>query len=278
MNQDLVQLIEEGRCSGRVWLYSNYHCNLECSYCLTESAPTVPKRALSQEKLVSLTEQVKEQGFTAIGVTGGEPFLLPWMIDSLVEISNILPVTVLTNGTLFQGRLLKAMKKLASENIFVQLSLDSPDPFKNDLFRGKTNFEKVVKAIPLLIERGIQVRISSTLQDSSEEEREKLMQFLVSLGVKPEDHVIREVVTRGRAEVTNMGVTAPLEQLPPELTLTSVGAFYSPFGPTYKNGILQTDLLLTRTIDPVTTPLQALLKVLGQASVLEGDEQPAGFV
>ena len=98
MNQNLAQLINEGRCSGRVWLYSNYHCNLECSYCLTESAPNVPKRALSQEQLISLAVQAKEQGFRAIGITGGEPFLLPWMIDSLVGISKALPVTVLTNG------------------------------------------------------------------------------------------------------------------------------------------------------------------------------------
>ncbi len=27
--------------SGRLWLYSNYHCKLACAYCLTESAPKV---------------------------------------------------------------------------------------------------------------------------------------------------------------------------------------------------------------------------------------------
>lgn len=278
MNKELVRLIEEGRCSGRLWLYSNYHCNLECRYCLTESAPSVSRRELTQEQMVSLAKQAKEQGFTAIGITGGEPFLLPWMIASLVDISEILPVTVLTNGTLFQGRLLEKMEALAKKNISVQLSLDSENSIKNDLFRGKTNFEKVVKAIPLLIEKGVQVRISSTMQNPSEEEQESLTQFLISLGVKKEDHVIREVVTRGRAEIRKIGVEAPLEQLPPELTLTRVGAFYSPFGPTYKNGRLQTDLLLTRTINPISTPLKALLKALGKAKVLEGDEQPAGFV
>jgi sulfatase maturation enzyme AslB (radical SAM superfamily) len=24
---------------GRLWLYANYHCNLACRYCLTDSAP-----------------------------------------------------------------------------------------------------------------------------------------------------------------------------------------------------------------------------------------------
>ena len=278
MNKMLTEAIKEGRCSGRLWLYSNYHCNLECRYCLTESSPTVPKRSLSLEQMVALTRQAKEQGFTAIGVTGGEPFLHPEMVDALVAISQILPVTVLTNGTLFQGRLLQEMGALVCKNIFVQLSLDAPEAQQNDLFRGKNNFEKVVRAIPILIQKGIQVRISSTMQDPSREDRENLTRFLLSLGVRREDQVMREVVTRGRAAVDNIGIEAPLEQLPPELTLTAMGAFYSPFGPTYKNGRLQTDLLLTRTIDPVTTPIRALIRVLGQTSVFDGEEQPAGFV
>jgi MoaA/NifB/PqqE/SkfB family radical SAM enzyme len=277
-NKDLCQAIAEKRCSGRVWFYSNYHCNLECTYCLTESTPRVPKRMLSKEQMLSLTIQAKEEGFTAIGITGGEPFLVPWMVDSLVEISEILPVTILTNGTLFQGRLLQKMDRLAKGNISLQLSLDAPEAQKNDLFRGERNFEKVVRAIPLLIEKGIHVRISSTMQDPSEQELEALTQYLSGLGVKSEDHVIRKMVTRGRAELTDLGVAAPLDRLPPELTLTAVGAFYSPFGPTYKNQRLQTDLLLTRTIDPIRTPLRSLLRTLGRAGSLNGDEEVSGFV
>jgi MoaA/NifB/PqqE/SkfB family radical SAM enzyme len=233
---------------------------------------------LSKEQMISLTIQAKEEGFTAIGITGGEPFLVPWMVDSLVEISEILPVTILTNGTLFQGRLLQKMDLLAKGNISLQLSLDAPEAQKNDLFRGEQNFEKVVRAIPLLIEKGIHVRISSTMQDPSEQELEALTQYLGGLGVKSEDHVIRRMVTRGRAELTNLGVAAPLDRLPPELTLTAVGAFYSPFGPTYKNQRLQTDLLLTRTIDPIRTPLRSLLRTLGTADSFNGDEEVSGFV
>ena len=277
-NKDLTQAIAEERCSGRVWFYSNYHCNLECSYCLTESNPRVPKRMLSKEQMISLAKQAKEEGFTAIGITGGEPFLVPWMIDSLVGISEILPVTILTNGTLFQGRLLQEMDVLATENISLQLSLDAPEAEANDLFRGKQNFEKVVRAIPLLIEKGIHVRISSTLQDPSEQELEALAQFLDGLGVQPEDQVVRRMVTRGRAELMELGVVAPLDRLPPELTLTAVGAFYSPMGPTYKDQRLQTDLLLTRTIDPIRIPLRSLLRTLGTADSLDGGEEVSGFI
>ena len=36
----------------RLWFYANYHCNLECSYCLTESGPAVARRLLDPEWMV----------------------------------------------------------------------------------------------------------------------------------------------------------------------------------------------------------------------------------
>ena len=69
--------IEEGRLPGRIWFYSTYACNLACTYCLTESAPGVPRRALDGATIVDLTRQAAGLGFTDVGITGGEPFLNP---------------------------------------------------------------------------------------------------------------------------------------------------------------------------------------------------------
>ena len=47
---DLAQLIGDAiasrRLGPRMWLYSNYHCNLACRYCLTGSSPTSDRRML----------------------------------------------------------------------------------------------------------------------------------------------------------------------------------------------------------------------------------------
>ena len=69
---------------------------------------------------------------------------------------------------------------------------------------------------------------------------------------------------------------AHFERFPPELTLTSEGAFWTPFGPTYRQGRLQTDLLICRTVAPLNKPVQQLLNILGQSD-LELDNQE-GFV
>jgi MoaA/NifB/PqqE/SkfB family radical SAM enzyme len=96
--------VAERRLPGRVWLYADYHCNLACTYCLTESAPRVPRRELGAARMVEVAREAAELGFTDIGVTGGEPFLLPYLPRALADMSDHLPVLVNTNGTLFNTR------------------------------------------------------------------------------------------------------------------------------------------------------------------------------
>ncbi|MGH2968185.1 MAG: radical SAM protein, partial [Solirubrobacteraceae bacterium] len=242
--------IEEGRIGGRLWLYANYHCNLRCTYCLTESAPGVERRLLAPEVMLECAREARELGFTGLGVTGGEPFLLDWLPELLAELAEILPVVVLSNGTLFSGRRLAALEPLGALPVQIQISLDRPDPEPNDEMRGPENFAKVVAAIPELVARGIGVRIATTIEDPAgydPEERERLCALHRSLGVADADHVVRPIVHRGRAATNDLGVPAGFEDLEPELTVTADGAFASPFGPTVRGGRLDTDLLVTRT-------------------------------
>jgi hypothetical protein len=73
---------------------------------------------------------------------------------------------------------------------------------------------------------------------------------------------MRPVVRRGRAIDFDMGVEAGAPDLPAELTITADGAFWSPFGPTVRQGKLDLDLLITRTTRPLATPAAALLRLV----------------
>ncbi len=42
MNTAIADAVRDGRLPGRVWLYSNFRCNLVCTYCLTDSSPKSP--------------------------------------------------------------------------------------------------------------------------------------------------------------------------------------------------------------------------------------------
>jgi MoaA/NifB/PqqE/SkfB family radical SAM enzyme len=256
------QAVADGTLPGRVWMYANYHCNIACAYCLTESAPRARRRLLDRSTMIDIAVQARDLGFTDIGVTGGEIFLRPEMPDLLAEVSAILPVIALTNATLFQRGLLERIGVLAGRPVALQISLDRPDADANDEMRAPDNFAKVVAAVPALVERGIAVRIATTVESIEDAELDRLCALHRRLGVPDSDHVIRPVVARGRAVDHGLGVEVDQPNLPAELTVTADGAFWSPFGPTVRGGRLDTDLLITRTTRPLATPAGALLRLV----------------
>jgi len=215
--------------------------------------------------MITAARQAEELGFAALGVTGGEPFLRPDMAETLAAMAEVLPTVVLTNGTLFVDERLNRLRPLANLDVAFQVSLDHVEASANDGLRAAGNHARVVEAIPRLVAAGIRVRIGTTLDpdaEVSDAEQARLCALHRSLGVSDEDHVVRPVVRRGRAAASDMGVQATVADLAPELTITADGAFWSPFGPTVRDGRLDTDLLVTRTTDPMAIPASALVRLI----------------
>jgi MoaA/NifB/PqqE/SkfB family radical SAM enzyme len=263
MSTAVAEAIEAGVLPGRVWMYSNYHCNLACAYCLTESSPSAPKRDLTADRMIRIAEQAAEMGYTEIGITGGEPFLAASMPETVARIASILPTVVLTNGMLFTEARLDRMAPLADLPVKLQISLDADIAEENDGKRGDENFRKVVETIPRLIERGITVRIATTVDGEPDPAgMERLCTLHRGLGVSDDDHIVRPIIHRGRAIDNHMGLGIEHVNFPAELTITADGAFWSPFGPTIHDGRVDTDLLITRTTDPLSRPAEALLKLV----------------
>ena len=264
----LETAVQEGRCGDRLWLYATYHCNLACGYCLTESMPGIAnRRTLPSETMIRLAREARELGFEAIGVTGGELFMLPDAAETLAEIASLLPTVALTNATLFTDRLHERLTPLADLDIALQISLDSDLPERNDAFRGPENFAKVERAIPALLERGIRVRLATTVEDQTEEELARLCALHRSWGVSDDDHVVRGVVRRGRAELAGMGITPGPTDILPELTITADGAFLHPFGPTVRHGVTDLDLLVSRQVLPLERAAERFLRIVSDQPV-----------
>jgi MoaA/NifB/PqqE/SkfB family radical SAM enzyme len=265
----LEREVADGRAGDRLWLYATYHCNLACSYCLTESYPRIAdRRELGDVDMLEAVSAARELGFSSVGVTGGEIFMLRSFPETLGEMAKILPVLALTNGTLFTDRLLDRLAPLEGADVAFQLSLDSAQPRANDALRGRGNFATVVEAIPRLHARGLRVRIATTLADEDAGDLEELCVLHRGLGIPDDDHLVRRVVRRGKAELEGLGVPLGPDDVLPELTLTAEGAFLHPFAPTVRNGVTDLDLCVASAPVAFDAALAAFLQ--------ETESRPAG--
>jgi MoaA/NifB/PqqE/SkfB family radical SAM enzyme len=262
LRSDFEAAVASGRVGDRLWLYATYHCNLECIYCLTESSPRIARRrALDQNVMLAAVEEASTLGLRSVGVTGGEAFMLPGFPETLAEIARMLPTIALTNGTLFTGSMLDRLAPLADLDCALQISLDSARPDRNDHFRAPDNFAKVVDAVPKLVERGIRVRIATTVEDQDEAELQEVCELHRAWGIGDDDHIVRPVVRRGRAEVEGMGIDLEPANVLPELTLTADGCFMHPFAPTVRHGRTDLDLLASRQIAPLEQAASRFLRI-----------------
>jgi len=231
---------EDRPVGSRLWLYTNFDCNLSCDYCCVRSSPKAGRRALGLERVRRIASEAAALGVKEIFVTGGEPFMLPDIGEIIAACAAVAPVTVLTNGMLFAGRHLETLHALPRERVTFQISLDSPTPDRHDEHRGSGSWDRAWKGIELARAESFRVRLAATV--SSDEEAEEFSRFLDTHRVRDEDRVIRRIALRGTA---TDGIALARADLVPEVTITADGVFWHPVGAE------DSDLLVSREIFPL---------------------------
>ena len=239
---------EENRPVGsRLWLYTNFDCNLHCDYCCVRSSPTVPRRELGLARVQRIAHEAVGLGVKEIFVTGGEPFLLEDIGDILLACAAAAPTTVLTNGMLFTGRRAETLQALPRDRIVLQISLDSATPELHDLHRGPGTWARTREGIQRARAHGFRVRLAATV--STDAEAEAFRRFLDEEKIAAEDRVIRRIALRGSA---SEGVAVSRADLVPEVTITADGVYWHPVGAE------DADLLVTRDIFPLSESFAAV--------------------
>src|ERR1700730_10896766 len=131
----------------RLWLYTNFDCNLHCDYCCVRSSPKVPRRELGLARVRRIAKEAAQLGVAEVFVTGGEPFLLADIGEILASCAAAAPTTVLTNGLLLTGRRLQTLRSLPSDRLTLQISLDSPTSGRHDRHRGAGTWARARQGI-----------------------------------------------------------------------------------------------------------------------------------
>jgi organic radical activating enzyme len=210
----------------RLWLYSNFDCNLACDYCCARSSPRAPARRLPVAVARHACEEFAGLGGREILLTGGEPFLdpeLPALVDAAARWA---PVTILTNAMVIaRGSRRRMLDALDRSSVTMQVSLDSGTPELHDRHRGAGAFDRARSGIALLRELGFRVRVAATVDEADADEELGFHRRLDDDGIPEEDRLVRRVARTGFAD---HGVALSVDTLWPEPALTADGAWWHP--------------------------------------------------
>lgn len=252
----------------RLWMYSNFTCNLACDYCCAESSPHAAARQLPVEVVRAAVAEFVADGGTEVLLTGGEPFLHPELGELVDAVIEQVPVTVLTNGMVFgRGTRRRTLEALDRDRVTLQISLDSATPELHDRHRGAGAFARARAGIALARSLGFRVRIAATIDAADADEVAALRELLDTEGVPAEDQVIRRIARQGFAE---SGLVLTRDDLYPEPTIAADGVWWHPVG------ITDPALRVTGSPLPIGAAIAEMRRIL-DASAQQRDKTRKAF-
>jgi len=248
----------------KLWIYTNYDCNLRCSYCVARSGPNVPRRAIGLANVRRLVDEAVALCFDHVFFTGGEPFLLNDIYEMLAYSSARVTTTVLTNAMLLQQMLpgsgqtrLQRLAEIANEDLIIQVSLDGGRPEDHDAYRGAGTWAKTVEGLKRLQAAGFRVRLGTTETPVNSSHLHELCEFHRSLGIPDEDHFVRPLAKRG---YSREGLELGMHNLVPELTVNLDGIFWHPLSTDADMQVSKQMFPLSAAVDRVRGQLDALAR------------------
>jgi uncharacterized Fe-S cluster-containing radical SAM superfamily protein len=162
-----------------LWFNTGTLCNIECSNCYIASSPTNDDLVyLTSDDVADYLEQLSEIGWgvTEIGITGGEPFMNPDILDILRRaLKRGYDVLVLTNAMapMMRPKVQRGLQELHSEfgeKLALRVSLDHYQQEKHDQERGTGSFAKTITGMSWLRDIGIKTAVAGRIEFADSEQ------------------------------------------------------------------------------------------------------------
>ncbi len=155
-------------------------CNLKCTGCWAGEYSKHDE--LEPELLDRILQEAKELGIYAIVMSGGEPFVYPYLTDIAAK-HNDMSFMIYTNGTKIDDNMADRLQALG--NIAPAFSIEGWED-ATDARRGKGVFKKIISAMDRLRERGVVFGASVTITRHNVETvtSDEFIDFLIDKGVR----------------------------------------------------------------------------------------------
>ena len=141
-------------------------CNMNCKMCFLRLSPEELKargRLRTVEEWLALAVEAKQEGLIFLLLTGGEPFLYPDFKELYIKLSEMgFHITLNTNGTLINEEYADLLQKYPPRRVNITLYGSSREIYR-ELCGNANAFDQVMKAIDLLKQRNVAVKLNGSL-------------------------------------------------------------------------------------------------------------------
>lgn len=155
-------------------------CNMECRMCyvrMSRQQQEVIRPLRTAEEWLALGEEGKKRGMLYLLLTGGEPFSRPDFREILSGLHRMgFIISINSNGTLIDEEVVEWLKETPPTRINLTLYGASNETYAR-LCGNPNGFTQIAKAIHLLKEAGITVKLNGSLTPYNAHDLEKIIDF-----------------------------------------------------------------------------------------------------
>ena len=179
-------------------------CNMNCDMCyvrLSCSEMERQGRLRTPEEWIGICRQMQKSGVLFLQLTGGEPLLYPGFQKVYLALKQmgIIP-TLNTNGTLLNEAWADFFAQHKPRRINITLYGSCEDTYER-LCHYSKGFEQTIRAINLLKERSVDVKINGSLVNANQGEVKKLLDIAYQLDTPINIDTYMYPATRERGKI-----------------------------------------------------------------------------
>lgn len=155
-------------------------CNMDCKMCyikMSKEKQESISRLRTKEEWIELAQKAKEKGMLFLLLTGGEPFLVKDFKKLYIELHKMgFCISINSNGTMIDEDVIEWLKHYPPMRINMTLYGASDETYVR-LCNNPKGFTQVTKAISLLKENNIQVKLNCSVTPYNKDDLKDIIRF-----------------------------------------------------------------------------------------------------